>query len=113
MTMTKIRTLAAVIFAAGLATAAGAYAWEDSATAPAAPAIPMTKAIETAEQQANGRAIEAELERSVHGPYYEVKVAGKDGVYKIYVDANDGKVLATKQKNRLTSWLDDNDNDDD
>jgi hypothetical protein len=34
-------------------------------------------------------------------------------VRKIYVDATDGKVLAMKQKNRLTSWLDDDDDEDD
>ncbi len=111
--MTKRRFLAAAVLASALATSAAAYAWEDSASAPAAPAVTISQAIATAEQQGGGRAIEAELERSVHGAYYEVKVAGTDGVRKIYVDATDGKVLAMKQKNRLTSWLDDDDDEDD
>ena len=110
--MTKRRILAGAVIASALATATAAYAWDDGTFAPSAPAVTLTQAVATAEQHGAGHAIEAELERGVHGPYYEVKVAGKDGVRKVYVDAADGKVLASRQKNRHTSWLDDDDDDD-
>lgn len=110
--MTKRRILARALIAGALATATAVHAGDDRTTAATAPAVTITQAIATAEQHGNGRAVEAELEGGVHGPYYEVKVAGQNGVRKVYVDATDGKVLASRQKNRLTSWLDDDDDDD-
>lgn len=110
--MTRTRFLAAALVAGALAMAGAVYAWEDDAVGRTAPAVSITQAIATAEQHGNGRAVEAELERGAHGPYYEVEVVGRDGVREIHVDATDGKVLATREKNRLTSWLDDDDDDD-
>lgn len=98
--MTNRRTLAAVLLASALA-AGTAYAADDSAGA--APAVTITQAIATAESQANGRAVEAELERGrgARGPYYEVKVIGADGVRrKVHVDATDGTVLSIREKHR-------------
>jgi len=110
--MIKRRVLATVFLAGALAAATAVYALDDGSIAPGAPAITITQAIATAEQQANGRAIEAELEHGRRGTYYEVKVVGTSGVHKVYVDAADGKVLASQQKSRLMSWLDDDDDDD-
>jgi uncharacterized membrane protein YkoI len=109
--MNERRILAAAVLAGALATGA-AYAFEDHASARTAPAITITQAIATAEQHADGRAVEAELERSARGAYYEVKVVGPDGVREVHVDAADGQVLASREKNRLTSWWDDDDDDD-
>lgn len=108
--MTQKRFLAAALLAGALAAGGPVLAAEDAGTA-TAPAVTITQAIATAEQHANGRAVEAELERSARGAYYEVKVVGGDGVREIHVDAADGRVLASKEKKKLTSWFDDDDDD--
>ncbi|HQR53601.1 MAG TPA: PepSY domain-containing protein [Burkholderiales bacterium] len=110
--MRKRRALAAALLASALA-AGTAHAADGNTGGGTTPAITITQAIAAAEAQANGRAVEAELERGARGIYYEVKVVGADGVREIHVDATDGKVLAVQQKSRLTSWLDDDDDDDD
>jgi uncharacterized membrane protein YkoI len=111
--MRQRQFLAAAVLAGVLAAGTAAHARKDSTVDLTPPAITMTQAVATAEQQANGRAVEAELEHGRQGVYYEVKVAGADGIHKVYVDATDGKVLGSHQKNPLTSWLDDDDDDDD
>jgi uncharacterized membrane protein YkoI len=110
--MNRKRIFAGALIAAALATTTAAHARDESATTAAAPGITITQAIATAEQHGSGRAVEAEFERGVHGPYYEVKVVGQNGVHKVYVDATDGKVLASRQKNLVSSWLDFDDDDD-
>lgn len=110
--MTQQRFLAAALLAGALAAGGPVLAVEGAGTA-TAPTVTITQAIATAEQHGNGRAVEAELERSARGAYYEVKVVGGDGVREIHIDAADGKVLATKEKKKFTSWLDDDDDDDD
>jgi uncharacterized membrane protein YkoI len=110
--MNQRRILAATVLAGALGTGA-AYVFAQDTSARAAPAVSITQAIATAEQHANGRAVEAELERSVRGAYYEVKVVGPEGVREIHVDAADGQIVASREKSRFTSWLDDDDDDDD
>jgi uncharacterized membrane protein YkoI len=58
--------------------------------------VTMGQAIATAEQQAGGRATRAKLENENGKLQYEVKVAGKDKATEVQIDAQDGKVLATK-----------------
>jgi uncharacterized membrane protein YkoI len=57
--------------------------------------VTMSQAIATAEQQAGGKATRAKLENETGKLLYEVKVAGKDKVTEVKVDATDGKVLAS------------------
>jgi len=57
--------------------------------------VTMSQAIATAEQQAGGKATNAKLENETGKLLYEVKVAGKDKVTEVKVDATDGKVLAS------------------
>jgi uncharacterized membrane protein YkoI len=55
--------------------------------------ISLTRAISTAEQRANGKAIEAEVERAGDQVRYEVKVARTDGsTQEVKVNGSDGKV---------------------
>ena len=56
--------------------------------------VTMSQAIASAEQQAGGKATNAKLENEAGKLLYEVKVAGKDKVTEVKVDATDGKVLA-------------------
>jgi uncharacterized membrane protein YkoI len=57
--------------------------------------VTMSQAIATAEQQAGGKATNAKLESETGKLLYEVKVAGKDKVTEVKVDAADGKVLSS------------------
>lgn len=57
--------------------------------------VTMSQAIATAEQQAGGKATHAKLENETGRLLYEVKVAGKDKVTEVKVDATDGKVMAS------------------
>ena len=57
--------------------------------------VTMSQAIATAEQQAGGKATHAKLENETGKLLYEIKVAGKDKVTEVKVDATDGKVLAS------------------
>jgi uncharacterized membrane protein YkoI len=56
--------------------------------------VTMSQAIATAEQQGGGKATRAKLENETGKLLYEVKVASKDKVTEVKVDAQDGKVLA-------------------
>ncbi len=57
--------------------------------------VTMSQAIAAAEQQAGGKATHAKLENETGKLLYEIKVAGKDKVTEVKVDATDGKVLAS------------------
>jgi uncharacterized membrane protein YkoI len=57
--------------------------------------VTMSQAIATAEQQASGKATHAKLENETGKLLYEIKVAAKDKITEVKVDATDGKVLAT------------------
>ena len=85
-----------IAFTTGM-TAASAFArGEHEAPVDASKAtVTMSQAIATAEQQAGGKATRAKLENETGKLLYEVKVAGKDKVTEVKVDATDGKVLAS------------------
>ena len=100
--MNKNRILPAAL-AAVIITAAGsgiAFAEErgergHDAAALANAKVTLQQAITTAEQQANGRAVSADLTQDRGNPTIEVEVAGPQGVKTVHVDAQSGQVTAT------------------
>lgn len=86
-----------VAFATGITVASAALAFGEHNRAPvdaSKATVTMSQAVATAEQQAGGKATRAKLENETGKLLYEVKVAGKDKVTEVKVDALDGKVLA-------------------
>jgi uncharacterized membrane protein YkoI len=86
-----------IAFATGV-TAVSAAGWGERDRTPvdvSKATVTMSQAIATAEQQAGGKATRAKLENETGKLLYEVKVAGKDKVTEVKVDATDGKVLAS------------------
>jgi uncharacterized membrane protein YkoI len=86
-----------IAFTTGV-TAVSAARWGERDRAPvdvSKATVTMSQAIATAEQQAGGKATKAKLENETGKLFYEVKVAGKDKVTEVKVDATDGKVLAS------------------
>jgi uncharacterized membrane protein YkoI len=87
-----------IAFTAGVTVASAALAMGEHHRAPvdaSKATVTMSQAVATAEQQAGGKATRAKLENETGKLLYEVKVAGKDKVTEVKVDATDGKVLAT------------------
>ena len=88
-----------IAFTTGMTAASVALAYRgehDRAPVDASKAtVTMSQAIATAEQQAGGKATRAKLENETGKLLYEIKVAGKDKVTEVKVDATDGKVLAS------------------
>ena len=86
-----------IAFTTGMTAASVALAHEHDRTPVDASkaTVTMSQAIATAEQQAGGKATNAKLENETGKLVYEVKVAGKDKVTEVKVDATDGKVLAS------------------
>lgn len=112
--MNRTTTWAALIAAAGIATAGGlAYANPASmpsgvaVAGPAQAKITLEQAIAAAQSHhQGGKATKAELERKRGALVYEVEVMAADNqVFDVKVDAADGKVLSSK--------LDRHDRDDD
>lgn len=112
--MNRKATLAALIAAAGVATAGGlAYAQPASgvvvheAVADLAKAkLTLEQAVALAQDHAKGKATKAELESKRGSTYYEVEVVAADNqVFDVKIDAIEGKVLSSK--------LDRHDRDDD
>ena len=62
--------------------------------------ITLVEAIATAEQQAGGRAVSADIEQERGLTLIEVEVAGPQGVRTIMVDAQTGQVTATRDGDR-------------
>lgn len=58
--------------------------------------IPLGQAIATAEQQAQGRAIQAGIDRERGVTSYAVEVAGKGGIRTVLIDPQTGRVTATR-----------------
>lgn len=88
---------ALIAFATGVTAASAALAMGEHNRAPvdvSKATVTMSQAIATAEQQGGGKATRAKLENESGKLLYEVKVAGKDKVTEVKVDAQDGKVLA-------------------
>jgi uncharacterized membrane protein YkoI len=83
----------ASLLAMGIADNAVADA--DTAKALGAAKLSLTQAIEAAEKQGGGKAIDAEFERTNNGPRYDVKVLGTDKLVEYTLDANTGKVVGT------------------
>jgi len=87
-----------VAFATGMTAASAAMGRGEHDRAPvdvSKATVTMSQAIATAEQQAGGKATKAKLENETGKLVYEIKVAGKDKVTEVKVDATDGKVLAS------------------
>ena len=85
-------------FATGMTAASVALARSEHSGTPidvSKATVTMSQAIATAEQQAGGKATRAKLENETGKLLYEVKVAGKDKVTEVKVDARVGKVLAS------------------
>lgn len=72
-------------------------------------AVTLQQAIATAEQQAGGRAVSADIERERGATQIEVKVAGPQSVKTVVVDAQSGQVTATRAGDQDDQ--DDKDND--
>lgn len=91
-----------VAFATGMTAASVALARSEHGGTPidtSKATLTMSQAVATAEQQAGGKATGAKLENETGKLLYEVKVAGKDKVTEVKVDAQDGKVLASGAEN--------------
>ena len=58
--------------------------------------VTLQQAITTAEQQAGGRAVSADIEQERGATRIEVEVAGLQGVRTVMVDAQTGQVTATR-----------------
>ena len=87
-----------IAFTTGMTAASAALAFGEHNRTPAdvsKATVTMSQAVATAEQQAGGKATHARLESETGKLVYEVKVAGKDKVTEVKVDATDGKVLAS------------------
>jgi uncharacterized membrane protein YkoI len=87
-----------VAFATGMTAASAAMGRGEHDRAPidvSKATVTMSQAIATAEQQAGGKATRAKLENETGKLVYEIKVAGKDKITEVKVDAQDGKVLAS------------------
>lgn len=86
-----------IAFTTGISAASVALAMGEHNHAPvdaSKASVTMSQAVATAEQQAGGKATNAKLENETGKLLYEIKVAGKDKVTEVKVDATDGKVLA-------------------
>lgn len=93
----KLSLLVVTIAAAG----AVAYAAQDDmgndAMAITRAKIPLTQAIATAEQNANGKAARAEYENSKQGWVYDVEVVSGAKVFDVMVDADKGAVIMSAE----------------
>jgi len=95
-----------VAFATGITAASAAMGRGEHDRAPvdvSKATVTMSQAIATAEQQAGGKATRAKLENETGKLVYEVKVAGKDKVTEVKVDATDGKMGSLLMDG--SSWL--------
>lgn len=100
-----------LIALATIAASAFAYATNDSLVVAKA-AIPLSQAISIAEEHAHGKASKAEISQSKKsGLIYEVEVVRDANAFDVVVDANNGKVLASKEDQ--VDRKDGQDNDDD
>ena len=68
---------------------------ENAAAALANAKITLQQAITTAEQQAGGRAVSADLQQEKGISQIEIEVAGQQGVKSVLVNAQTGQVTAT------------------
>ena len=60
--------------------------------------VSLVEAITTAEQQAKGKAVEAEFDQSKeHGSVYKVEVLSGEKVFDVKIDAQKGTVISLKE----------------
>jgi|GEM_PF-415752 len=58
----------------------------------------LVKAIETAETNVNGQAVQAEFDSDAKkGPIYKIEVVSAEKVFDVKVDATNGTVISSKQ----------------
>ncbi len=62
--------------------------------------VTLQQAIQTAEKQAGGRAVSAELARDNGTTHFAVEVVGQQGVKTVLVDGQSGLVTATRDAGR-------------
>lgn len=87
---------AAFLFASGIASADNLSRSEYEALTGAK--LSLAQAIEVAEKQGNGKAIEAEFEAKKGGAEYEIMVLTQDKLIKYKLDANSGQVKKTENE---------------
>ncbi len=90
-----LAALLATEAAAGLAYAKEGDHRDNEAATLAAAKVTLQQAISTAEQQAGGRAVSADLEQKNGVPQIEVEVASQQGVKTVLIDARTGQVTST------------------
>jgi uncharacterized protein YcfJ len=92
----SIIPLAAIgaVILGGTAAYAGIHRGGDDAARTAGATIPMAQAVATAERHVQGKAIEAELEKTARGPVYDVTVMKDGKKVDLSVDAARGTVIA-------------------
>ena len=95
-------TLAAILMTVTLTGATLAADRDDDQDAKALQGakITLVEAITTAEQQAGGRAVSADIEQERGLTLIEVEVVGPQGVRTVMVDAQTGQVTATRDGDR-------------
>lgn len=93
---TKIAIIATALASAGAASYA-AKTMENDATSAGQAKISLTQAIVTAEQNANGKAIRAEYEKTKGGLAYDVEVVNGAKVFDVRVDADKGTVISSTE----------------
>ena len=91
-----LAALVATSAAGGLAFAQERRDAGNDAAAIANAKVTLQQAIATAEQQAGGRAVSADIEQERGVTQIEVEVAGPQGVKTVMVDAQSGQVTATR-----------------
>ncbi|MBR7792145.1 PepSY domain-containing protein [Undibacterium sp. FT147W] len=93
----KISLLATAIAAVGTVAYAAQGSMENDVMAITKAKIPMTQAVTTAEQHANGKAARAEYENSKQGWVYDVEVVSGSKVFDVRVDADKGTVISSAE----------------
>lgn len=94
---TKLSLLAITIAAAGAAAYAAKGGMENDTLAITKAQIPLTQAVNVAEQHANGKASRAEYENSKQGWVYDVEVVSGAKVFDVRIDADKGTVISSAE----------------
>ena len=90
-------SLLALAFAALGTVAYAANRMENDAMAITKANIPLTQAVTSAEQYANGKAARAEYEHSQQGWVYDVEVVSGSKVFDVKIDADKGTVISSAE----------------
>ena len=97
--MTKTLAAAALAVTAGSTAFAYAstHAGHNDANTVEHAAISLSQAVKAAEEHVNGKATHARYDGSGHDGVYDVEVKGKRTVYDLTVNAQNGKVLTSRE----------------